>query len=149
MCLEHRLPKNKANKIIDKIPPEGIKVYKIVKCGSVHYHPIHRYEFGPYNEGVNKAQTKQISAWEGEKYMAGFHFYMNEKNAKYILNKEWGDSVYTFKLIECIVKKSWITAIGHEVVFKTVHGDFDDVYLTTTVIVAKKAIFPKFCGENK
>jgi outer membrane receptor for ferric coprogen and ferric-rhodotorulic acid len=146
MCIEYKLTTDKKKKILDKIGREGIKVYKIVRHGDWGHYPIYRNKQTPYEEGVNTAQRIQIVSWDAVSYMSGFHFYMNKYAAKMTLKYEWEDmdDGYQYKIIECIVKKSWVTTIGEEYIFND-DGRYQDL---TQVIITKKAIFPVF-AENK
>ena len=96
--------------------------------------------FFPFEEGINEANTSEkIEVWEShlsthnyKSYSSGFHFFKDKKAAEQAYNPE------KLKVIKCIVKKSWITAVGEQHMTGT----------KSTVIVAKKAIFPKCRGRR-
>jgi hypothetical protein len=81
-------------------------------------------------------------------YTAGFHFYKQPaaaQNSADYLNKFYtcNNPVYIFKVVTCIVKKSWITMMGREWGIKDSVYEFGNKELSEVIIVAKKAIFPK------
>jgi hypothetical protein len=147
--------------VVYKMVQVGKEVYMTVIKNGVknlvvdnRYYPVF---FGndPYKEGVNKACTEhkpwtshqtQTDIIDGVKYIrnvtyeSGFHFYKTKSAAKSHLKgltecntRDYCHPCSRYTVIECIVKKSWITAIGTENILKQ----------SEDVIVAKKAIFPK------
>jgi hypothetical protein len=138
MCLHELLPKEKKQKILDKIPREGLTVYKIVDTYSGKMYPMCKNISIAYETGINEACTNSIirdrfmsnSAGFSPSYRSGFHFYKTrDAAAKSSFWRKDGEAI----IIKCIVKKSWITEIGKE------YGRI--------VLVAKKAIFPKYKGK--
>lgn len=146
-------------KIKDKIGKEGLKVYKVVVVRSGKYYPPYKNTRKSYAEGINKAEMSAIDfpvflygekasaegiknrvIWgSGGKYQAGFHFLLSKRKAQTLFKRM--SSFYNefkFEMIECIVKKEWITTVGTEEVYKIY-----DNKVYATIIVAKKAIFPK------
>lgn len=146
MCLTILDGEKKRNKIKNSIPEEGLKVYKLVGVKYGKYFPILMHDIGVFTEGVNKAITsgRLYSFNQNRHYVAGFHFWMSRKSAEKYLEKIMRLKVAgslnpkmiheLYEIIECIVKKSWVTATGK---------DGQDGY-KRNALVAKKAIFPKF-----
>lgn len=150
MCLEAKICPRDRKKIIDRIHRGGITVYKVVAFNDERYYPPARHTRTSYKDGVNYAiECKLVKmGWGKPDYTPGFHFFMSKKAAEgYLTYLEWiisdnfhvtsravvedGEILHQrYKVIECNVKKTWITTIGKE------DGDI--------VIVAKKAIFPDF-----
>lgn len=145
MCLRFQLPKEKKDKILDKIDRKGMTVHKVVSVHGDKYLPV--YSTGvPYKEGLNEA--KQISIYSPTglfRYMSGFHLFKTKAAAKRLckglngVSLGSGLSEYYYKVITCTIKKSWIIEIGKE--YGRDEGAVNRFKLET-VIVAKKAIFP-------
>lgn len=138
MCLE--IKTNKEDTIKDY--SDEIKVYKIVQYIYKKYYPLFIRKGEPYKKGINEANTyNTIQAHDSRDYKAGFHFFLNKDDAR--------DKVYEFgyasehdidiKVITCTIKKEWITATGTENILSRLNNE----YIEATVIVTKKAIFPK------
>jgi hypothetical protein len=144
MCLKTKLSIKEQNKITKDIGKEGIEVYKVVGIGVRGYHPLCIRNKGSYKEGIDEADGGSIYDFGIVSYKAGFHFYLTKKDADkalvevnhcFVLN-QLAEFVFQgeYKVIKCIVKKSWITTIGED--------NMSGIFATT--LVAKKAIFPKF-----
>ena len=104
------------------------------------YYPIWQNNEIPFKTGIDEAIiTKKIQTctWINSCYLiykSGFHFWTNKEDAeKY---KEWQECWHfnSYKVIECTIKKSWITAMGKNEI---------DVNLYGQTVVTNKAIFPK------
>lgn len=140
MCLKYFMNSEDKKKLIDNIGRSGLKVYKIVRVmgsGGVYSPP---YRTGHYKMGVNIAPYQDILIGDVlNKYKAGFHCFKTKAAAKRLSNALKRSGVTT-KVVQCIVKKSWITEIGKEWGYQdgTITFARDEV-----VIVAKKIIFPK------
>ena len=152
MCMDRRIPAKDAKQIIGLIPKEGKTVYKIVGVVDGKYHPVSIHTREPFGVGAIKADTSvKIHTWDNE-YKSGFHFfqtkvdavgsldYLNERLADRQMREKIKSNMDDMKeivhdkyaVIECIVKKSWVTAIG-------VDGGSQEAI----TVVAKKAIFPE------
>ena len=156
MCLRNIMPKKERKKILDKIDRKGLTVYKVVitKLDKKHYpmyinSPMYYSESDilPY-QGIMKAKIIKIGQMFGPYYNSGFHFFKTKAAAlrllKYMKHKKLEQNnkdanAVKYELLECIVKKSWISMIGTEIGFK--NGNII-VIKKEIVIVAKKAIFP-------
>lgn len=146
MCLRTIDKLKRVKKIKDAIGRDGIKVYKVVHIGHDAYYPLHQNTGCPFKEGRDEAVTiNKILSYSSDKfYQAGFHFWVKVADAKKHLKDlntsraraclNWNMNQGPFQIIECIVKKSWITSTGRDITTKGKHA----------AIVAKKAIFPKF-----
>lgn len=160
MCLNSQIRIKEKNEIKKDISKDGIEVYKIVgvtKAGK--YVPLYGKIIEnetPYTEGLNVADTEKTILVDrqfnrnriSKEYKTGFHFWMDREEAqrkieniklcyfRNTLNIRIFQGKY--KLLTCIVKKSWITTIGLD---DTPEGE-------SKVIVSKKAIFPKFSEEG-
>ena len=146
MCLREIDSKNKTKKIKDTIGRNGIKVYKIVHIGRDAYYPLHYQLNVSFKEGKDEAKIKKkIHSYGCDKdYQAGFHFWMKKATAKRHLERlnkakkqqtlSWQMNQGPYKIIECIVKKSWIMTTGKDIVDYNHHA----------AIVTRRAIFPKF-----
>lgn len=156
MCLKRILSKKKKKKIIDKIDGKGITVYKVVEAKEGKYYPpfLAFNHQCPYEDGLNEARSSKIYSIRSSKiysirgiqfmYNAGFHFFKTKAGAKRLKNRlgKYG----SHKVVECTVKKSWITAIGTEQGYDKDGGwTAED---KEVIIVAKKAMF-HFSGKKK
>jgi len=133
MCLEYiRTPKDtkefKNNLVEDA---DGfVTVYKEVRIRDheLGYFSNFGYQEKAYKAGLNIAKRPFCSAYifnrglKKEKYRHGFYF-LTESPVR----------VNPRKVIQCKVKKSWITSVGT-----------DNCYKNVNTIVCKKAIFPEF-----
>lgn len=167
MCLRKILPLEDREKFINDIGEDGITVYKVVAIEKDGYYPVAKKTKTGYKDGLNEAIVSTISIdMSFNSYDAGFHFYLSKEEAEayfqYLhdlvdddgwyqhvlyIAKDEGETVHKqYRLVECIVKKEWITMIGQESsglnlsVGNTRWGKDD----SATVIVSEKAIFPKF-----
>jgi hypothetical protein len=90
-----------------------------------------------------KAKQVPIRPNTGKEYMSGFHFFKTKAAAKRLLSVCFlpiPSKIIEYKLIQCIVKKSWITQIGYELGYnKELQYQKGKEEI---IIVAKKAIFP-------
>ena len=152
MCLNTKHTNQRKKFLTSDIDRKGLKVYKIVArhTASGKDYPLFSIintitRRKPYKEGLNEANTSRIldagMGWNSFQYVSGFHFYREQKAAtemiKYIVGMK-RDIVrrnYELKIVECIIKKSWITAVGTEDGILGIEEQ--------TVIVSKKAIFPE------
>ena len=140
MCLRNKLTNKEQKKILDKIDRKGIKVYKVVVEALKGEHPQsqRRWEgykspytnvgMTIYEDGINVAKQQKINtlADYNETYTSGFHFYKSKSAAEktaYRFNlrlenlskSNFGLILgHQYTVVECIVKKSWITTIGEE-----------------------------------
>lgn len=139
MCLDNFIKLKKKTKIMDSIPEEGMVVYKVVNVDLPNrlYNPI--YALGEYIEGIQEASISEMVSTHGVRYRSGFHFYRDKRDAQGLM-KIIGGKV---KIIECIVKKEWISQIGTEISFSSSFF-WNLFHWNSIVIVANKAIFPKF-----
>ena len=154
MCLANKLDLEEKKEFTDKIDRKGIKVYKVVGVKDGEYYPPAKYTLIPYKSGVNLAVETTVFTVEGNsKYTTGFHFYQTKSAAKDFLDyindlvrDHWEDTSSAarhegetlhkkHKVIESIVKKSWITTVGRQ--------SSNNLSPLQMVIVAEKAIFPK------
>lgn len=138
MCLNKITNKKE---ITDTITEKGLKVYKVVEIRDGKYYPIYQHYTIPYKEGIDIAQFyKNISTKTIGFYKAGFHFFKTKKAADDYLKETHPIGLnIKLKVIICNVKKSWITATGTEIINKIIGRKY-----STNVIVANKAVFPKF-----
>lgn len=154
MCLDSKWTKKEIKEITDEIGKDGITVYKVVGVTKKGYYPPASHTSTRYKNGLNEAiQSKvELSRQPENHYQAGFHFYQTEKDAKmflghledlvinsyYEVSREVDGCHEVFrkkyKVIECTVKKSWITMMGRQASSRLTMA---------VVIVAKKAIFPE------
>lgn len=148
MCVKTLIPKKNKDRIINKITKNGKKVYKAVRVIDGKYYPLFQNYNTPYNEGVMDADQEAMESlsWREnfKQYKAGFHFWLHKKDADTIV-KDLRDSQGRsslrkqfvngeFKVIQCIVKKSWVNILGID----------ETMDIEGKVLVAKRAIFPKF-----
>lgn len=159
MCLQKKKTLEQIKKFISEIPvKKGIKVYKVVGVEKKEYFPPVANTKISYKTGSNDAIQVPLGTYDNrnEEYDAGFHFFVSRDAAETYLNymenivvigyegaalaaKDRGEIFYKkYQVIECIVKKSWITMIG----VQPAKSGFDAP--ERTVVVAKKAIFPAF-----
>lgn len=146
MCLTALDSAKERKEIKDSIGKDGMKVYKVVGIKDGRYYPVIRQIHTPYSEGVGEADTSGTVgvASKNEYYQSGFHFWVTSESAKKYLKKikdlkrKWklNPDVFQgpYKVIECVVKKSWITATGEDGLNCELKA----------VVVTSKAIFPKF-----
>lgn len=84
-----------------------------------------------------------INACTGDIYQAGFHFFLKKEDAeeykKWLVKGGWQFLNSNTKVIECKIKKSWITATGKNIL----QIDYTGPHYGKT-IVTKKAIFPEY-----
>lgn len=160
MCLDSKMIVKERKEVTDEIGDDGISVYKVVGIDDEGYYPPVKYTKTPYANGINEAVKTQlnISHKHRDHYQTGFHFYMTREIAcQYLKYMEYlvadhhnsvleqsekdGERFHLkYKVIECKVKKSWITMVGRKVSRQWGQPE--------VVIVAKKAIFPKFEKEE-
>jgi hypothetical protein len=170
MCLGFSMNETTLKSILENMGDGYITVYKIVDKRTDGYYPPYANRNVPYKDGENVADTsKDISygmipryANSPDTYKSGFHFIRNRERADLILrilkqraedaelrNKKMGTSyipktadsrIPNFALIECKVKRDWISTMGPELL-PIEEPSRHDIY---TVVVADKAIFPKF-----
>lgn len=152
MCLCEILEPKVRNEIKNSIGKDGTEVYKLVGVKNEKYYPLYtgvaKCGKKPYKQGVNEANTDSTIGTFGLKYKAGFHFIRDKKLAqkairavrKYFKKGTLNPSIFRgeYKVITCVVKKSWITQIGKE------HMAIEMGLENVPVMIAKKAIFPKF-----
>lgn len=141
MCMETVDKIRITDKLRDTITEDGMKVYKVVEIHEgnniTQYYPVYRQTHTPFREGTNAALITGITTAGKEHYLSGFHFWLRKKDA---INNQRGMMANTV-VIECIVKKAWVTSTGQNEMF------FDVIERRTMkgkTIIAKKAIFPKF-----
>lgn len=151
MCLNRLLPIKEQQRILDKIDKKGLKVYKVVWVNGEGHFPAYKTRANKnskeFNGTMEATQVKLLCSNAMDEYFSGFHFFKTKAAANRLRNNV-GKGHH--KVIECHVKKSWITEIGTESGRKSGDGDGWyrlDINKQETVIVAKKAIFPKFSGE--
>jgi len=137
MCLIKIDSKEEINEFKKTIPTEGITVYKVARERKGKYYPVFSHAQFPFKSGLNKADTteKIIAGWWNNhiNYQAGFHFWINKIDAE-IDKKDFKEGFYfSFKIIECKIKKSWITSVGMNKI---------NDYLLGKTVVTNKAIFP-------
>lgn len=141
MCLETVDKKEVTDKIKKLIGKNGIKVYKMVAKSISRYYPLYQNTHIPFGAGRSEAFiTTRIKSGKDrrEDYQAGYHFWFKKEDAEKCKMRA---NRCCLKVIECTVKKSWITATG----MNEMHYDTTEkkrVFGKT--IVAKKAIFPEF-----
>ena len=170
MCLYKRITPKEQKKIKDEITRDGIKVYKVVcvlteeqandkadgcftpNKGEGYYSPYgmlvnkDNSTHVPYKNGIDIADdTELICITEIDRnriftYKAGFHFFKDRDVAVRLKEQFDRQGRLDYQIIECTVKKSWITQIGYE-------GIEYPKYTKEIVFVTKKAIFPFFRGK--
>jgi hypothetical protein len=152
MCLNRRFSFKDQGDLINLIPKEGKIVYKVVGVAKGKYYPIVSNTRTPFRVGIDSADTSEPLETEwNQRYKAGFHFFQIKKEADELLslirrrfklqktNKTVRSNMRKanelvrneYKVIECRIKKSWVTAVG-----------VDGVDSDSITIVTNKAIFP-------
>jgi hypothetical protein len=163
MCLQYKHSIKERKEVTDQIGRKGLSVYKVVaesietkEClppYSIFKPQNRRIKKQPYKEGLN--EVSDDGYWicnfpiptvnKKHLYRPGFHFYKQpaaaQDTADYL--SKYFKFEYKFKVITCIVKKSWITMIGREWGIRDKVYEWGNKDLTEVIIVAKKAIFPK------
>ena len=152
MCLAIKFSPEDLRDLTNLIPKEGKIVYKVVGVARGKYYPLAsntRIPFGVGPDSVNTSESLDIE-W-GQRYKAGFHFFQIKKEAEALLglirrrfkiqeeNKNIRSNMRKanelirneYKVIECKIKKSWVTSVG-----------VDGVDSDSVAIVTNKAIFP-------
>ena len=150
MCLKENKSPEDRKELLKDVTRDGMTVYKIAGVRDGRYYPLCMNKDETYGEGLVDADTSQRISYFycNGYYQSGFHFFMNKDVAKklmrtirrYYKKKKLPANFFQgkYKIIECIVKKSWITKIGPDQMTNT-ETDSD----TELVVVAKKAIFPE------
>lgn len=118
MCLQSIYKKKRQKKEIKKatIGKEYIRLYKGVSHTENNFVTC---LYGNYNNGLNIAVKERIYlAFSSNTYLTGFHCQKSKRRAA-----EWG------KVIEVLVKPSWVTSIG---------------YNDGITFICEKAVFPKY-----
>lgn len=157
MFLPHIVPKNIKEEILNSIPKEEITIYKVVNRPSIEeFYPLFLHKDYPFKNGVNKAIQEKVVFYEyapmtlntiitendvvdlkncqmlkQTSYLSGFHSFLNEEDA--IEYRKYLSLFPNACIIQCIVKKEWITSIGYEVIKEK----------ECMVIVSDKLIFNK------
>lgn len=140
MCLNYKYSNKRKKNFVKDIPKEGLKVYKVVRINEkgAFSSPCFVSEYQP---GINVDEKEcTIDNGTGLRYKSGFHFFKIKKQAKVMLKWCLEECDSKYELIECIVKKSWITDVGEE--NRWGYMDKKEKY-QVTIIVANKAIFPE------
>ncbi len=157
MCLDKKMSLEERKEITSLIGRKGIIVYKVVGFnGKKCYYPPAKNTTIPYKDGLNEAIAEHVPTNIDitNYYWAGFHFFAKKRAAIQYLEyledlvenhyKEVSQSskidkeifYKKYKVIKCIIKKSWVMMVGKQVA--GTNGRLQ------TVIVSKKAIFPEF-----
>ena len=164
MCLTNTCTSKEKDELKSKIGKKGRKFYKVVGVKDGQYFPISAHTMIPFVEGLNIADTSEKLRYSSscyQTYRAGYHCFvtkkeaqtcldgvialMNDPNAKARITKRLSRQkfpervVEEYKLITCVVKKSWIKVLGEQ---QIVDGDKNDIYVPT--IICEKIICPKF-----
>ena len=85
MCLSTIYSKKKIDKFKKRIPPEGIKVYKVARVSCGRYYPMCQHTNISFEPGLNEANTTIIIRTNNyDTYESGFHFFTNKKMQKSI-----------------------------------------------------------------
>lgn len=144
MCLKLLNSERKTKELKDSIPPEGLKVYKVVCKRNNEDYPLYQNMFTPFVKGRNKADTTDMitmTSLHNVSYQAGFHFWLNKKDAKehkkVLTEKEPYYIAGRIAIIECMIKKSWITDTGENEIFVNRNEK-----MMGKTVVTDKAIFP-------
>ncbi len=128
MCLSTVYRGKQKKDFLAKLPAV-ITVWKVaVTNGDAYWPEFYRWTHGDYCTGVNIFVTDRICADDGY-YKGGCHFFLSRSTAE-----RWKD--YGQTRIKCSVFKKDITAVGAQ----------ND---RAVCIVARKATFPKYCGDKK
>lgn len=133
MCLSE-VYRGKKKKDFLATLPDVITVWKVArKGGRNNYKPLYHGK-NRYVAGANKASSKKIEYYNSDGgywgwYQGGFHFWQSKSFAVS------ENSHPTIKAIPCKINKADITSVGEQ--------------WNGICIVARKATFPKYCGEKK
>ena len=148
MCLKFKCDRKTRIEKLKDVGREGVKVYKVV-ADSISYQEYSApYQWIKYHNGINHASCHKLHLSNiglTGTYQSGFHFFLRRKDAeglKRYFELSQSSTRRMTRIIECIVKKSWITDIGFEVAYDD--NGYIDIQNATEVIVAKKAIFPDY-----
>lgn len=150
MCLRTNVSPKVRKELLKNITKDGMKVYKVVGAAFGKYYPLIKNKHMAFAKGQMKADdsvkidfSDHLWGSRNSTYDSGFHFFTNRGTAESLLREikklrktNSLNPSYTrkkCKIIECIVKKSWITKIGPDGITNKSNG---------MTIVAKKAIFP-------
>jgi hypothetical protein len=132
MCLERMFTKKERNEVLDKLPNE-FTVWKVITDWGVGHRNMYGFDryttdcfHMPIHAGEMQFKTNIIKGY-GNSYRGGGHFWLRKKDAE-----EWIYGKFE-KIIRCKIKKEWITNMGKQ--------------NNEIVVVAKKAIFPKYIGQ--
>ncbi len=142
MCLSEVYRGKKKKDFLAALPDE-ITVWKVVRKGVHGYFPVFycsRGYFQPkksaYHSGLNKFNQRGIRCWGGRyrTYRGGCHLWRTKSGADNWRKRSYGSRNV---IIRCKIKKEDITSVGKQSTMPEV------------CIVARKATFPKYCGEKK
>ena len=145
MCLRALTKKKDVKKLLKDVGREGLKVYKVAMLSVDEDHYRAPYEYVRYEDGLNEARVAKMSGFSSRTpvYYSGFHFFKTRAAANRLrLHMQDGREKERYRVIECIVKKSWVTDMGVEIGYDN-DGEIN-TEKTEFVIVAKKAIFPNY-----
>ena len=130
MCLDRVYAKKEKQELLDSLPEE-FTVWKVLV---LRHNREYKYKTDcrgvPVYAGEMRFKCNVIdgSMYGDPKYRGGGHFWLHKEGADY-----WGCDIN--KTVKCRIDKRWITNIGTQ----------DGIGI---VVVAKKAIFPKYVGER-
>jgi len=138
MCLQRVFTKSEREKVLAKLPEEFI-VWKVLNDYGVIGWRLDgcRYTTDcrsmPIHAGEMKFKTNTIGRTSTDKeYRGGGHFWLHKEAAE-----KWKCDDNE-RIVRCRVKKKWITNVGVQDIGMKNGG---------VVVVAKKAIFPKYIGQ--
>jgi len=138
MCLARVFDKKERDAVLDKLPDE-FTVWKIIcDWGKSKAEKENRYTTDcrgmTIHGGEVRFKTNTIESIDGQVYRGGGHFWLYKQDAEWWRYFRWPKNEYE-KIIRCRVKKEWITNMGRQ--------------LDRTVVVVKRAVFPKYLGQAK
>jgi len=160
MCLNTLNTKKQINEFKKQMPRTGLTVYKMVRIKDDQYYPIYRKLTTPYEEGVNEAQIEPIKtigyqrtgagSWTEMKrhgYQSGFHSWIKEEDAiRFKKNQVTEEYQHMYVIVECIVRKSWVTAVGMNEAY---YDKIKQKTISRETVVTNKIIMPKFKEEKE
>jgi len=146
MCLKILYDKEKTTKFIEGAANSKghITVYKIVEINDERYEPPFMFLTQSYKNGLNTAliinniRIVHKGQDTGKTYRSGFHFYVMKNVAIETMKMMLEEKVFeaTYRVIKCIIHKSWITSVGIDVIGEG------------KAVVTSNANFPSFGDEE-
>lgn len=142
MCLMTIKSVKEKKEFIDSIPAiKGLKVYRIIRKyhdednKMLRYVPV--FHHIRLKEGLNRANTERTLGTESaveKTYESGFHSFLRKEDADIYIEDTFCRE--EAKVVECIVKKAWVTTLGQNPTLLD-NGQLMDCVVSSKIFIPK------------